>query len=258
MSRVTVRLLSTDFDGTVHEDVVRPGIPQALQRKIESLQRAGVTWVINTGRDLPNLRHSLEQPDIRVRPDYVVAVEREIYRCVGHGEYVPVEPWNCACTEDHADLFTELGGPLDQLKDHLRATYEAHFYEDTYSPICVVARDNDQMDEIEGTVRTSLRPFPLSQVVRNSIYMRLAHHGYTKGTALAEIQRLLGVGAEHTVVAGDHLNDLPMMHPTFGRHLIAPSNSVPPIVEQVRAHGGFLATRPAGLGTLEGLLALGL
>ncbi len=252
-----VRLVSTDFDGTIHEDFVRPGIPAALQRKLSALQQSGVTWVINTGRDMVSLMQSLEQTDIRVRPDYVVLVEREIFRRVGPSQFVPVEPWNTGCTQAHAGLFRILGPQLIRLKEHLRQTYEAHYYEDTYSPICVVAQDNRQMDEIELAVRTSMRPFPSSQIVRNSIYLRLAHRGYTKGTALAEIQRLLGITAEHTVVAGDHLNDLPMLDPIYARYLISPHNSVPPVQTQVRLHGGYLASKTAGMGTLEGLLALG-
>ena len=100
-----VRLVSTDFDGTIHEDFVRPGIPAALQRKLSALQQSGVTWVINTGRDMVSLMQSLEQTDIRVRPDYVVLVEREIFRRVGPSQFVPVEPWNTGCTQAHAGLF---------------------------------------------------------------------------------------------------------------------------------------------------------
>lgn len=255
---VSVRLVSTDFDGTIHEDHVRPSIPAALQKKFSSLQKAGVTWVINTGRDMASLMHSLEQTDIRVRPDYVVLVEREIFRHVGASKYEPVEPWNSNCTSDHSGLFRILGPQVARLKAQLTESHDAHFYEDVYSPLCAVAQDNLQMDEIERTVRVSLRPFPSTQIVRNSVYLRLAHRGYSKGTALAELQRILGVTAEHTVVAGDHLNDLPMLDPAYARYMISPHNSVPPVRTQVQLHGGYLARKPAGQGTLEGLLALGM
>lgn len=260
MSQVpaSVRLVSTDFDGTIHEDFVRPSIPAALQQKFSALQRAGVTWVINTGRDMASLMESLEQTDIQVRPDYVVLVEREIFRRVGPSEYAPVEPWNTNCTRDHSGLFRILGPQVARLKLELTQSHQAHFYEDIYSPLCVVAQSNSQMDEIERTVCGSMRPYPSTQIVRNSVYLRLAHRGYTKGTALAEIQRILGVTPEHTVVAGDHLNDLPMLDPAYARYLISPHNSVASVRTRVELHGGYLATKPAGQGTLEGLLALGM
>jgi len=253
-----IRLVSTDFDGTVHEDHVRPGIPAALQRKISTLQKAGVTWVINTGRDMASLLQSLGHSDISVRPDYVVVVEREIFRRVGPSHYVPIEPWNTQCTSDHTDLFQALATQVAHLKAHLTEAHPAHFYADNYSPLCVVAQDNEQMDIIEQTICTSMRSFPATQIVRNSIYLRLAHHGYSKGTALAELQRILSIAAEHTVVAGDHLNDLPMLDPTYARYLISPYNSVPPVRSRVQLHGGYLASKSAGHGILEGLLALGI
>jgi len=252
-----VRLVSTDFDGTIHEDFVRPGIPAALQQKLAALQRSGVTWVINTGRDLPSLLTSLRMADIRVRPDYVVVVEREIFQRTRGDNYVAVDPWNIHCTESHAALFADLREVLTGLKAQLSQAHRAQFYEDKYSPICVVAQDNSQMDQIEGEVRAVTQPFPEVEAVRNSVYLRLAHRGYSKGTALAELQRLLQVTAEHTVVAGDHLNDLPMLDRAYARYLITPQNSVPPVRTKVRLHGGYLASRPSGLGILEGLLALG-
>jgi hypothetical protein len=251
-----VRLLSTDFDGTIHQDFVRPGIPAALQRKLAELQRIGVVWVINTGRDMASLMESLHQADIWVRPDYVVLVEREIFRREGR-EYVPVEPWNSQCTRDHLELFARLEQELAALKEHLSQNHGAQFYEDTYSPICASATDNSQMDAIEAGVREVLRAHPEVEAVRNSIYLRLAHRGYSKGTALAELQRLLRIDPEFTLVAGDHLNDLPMMDRTYSRYLITPHNSVPPVRTKVRQHGGYLAQQAAGMGILEGFAALG-
>ena len=45
------------------------------------------------------------------------------------------------------------------------------------------------------------------------------------GTALAEICRRLGVGAEAVFAAGDWLNDLPMLDKRFAHFLAAPANS---------------------------------
>ena len=47
-----LKLISTDFDGTLHSDYELPAVPEALQERIGELQATGVTWCINTGRDL--------------------------------------------------------------------------------------------------------------------------------------------------------------------------------------------------------------
>jgi hydroxymethylpyrimidine pyrophosphatase-like HAD family hydrolase len=93
--------------------------------------------------------------------------------------------------------------------------------------------------------------------VRNDVYVRFSHRGYSKGAALQEIQRLSGLTPAQTLAAGDHLNDLPMLLPEVARWLVTFSNGLPQVKAQVAAHGGFLATQPAGDGMLEALEQLG-
>jgi hydroxymethylpyrimidine pyrophosphatase-like HAD family hydrolase len=90
-------------------------------------------------------------------------------------------------------------------------------------------------------------------VVRNDIYARFSHAAYNKGTALAEIARLLGVAAEEIIAAGDHFNDLPMLSRRHAQWLIAPGNAVPCVKQAVLAAGGFVAEGLHGHGVAEGL-----
>ncbi|MEI6358373.1 MAG: hypothetical protein WCP53_14930, partial [Verrucomicrobiota bacterium] len=78
-----LRLISTDFDGTIHTDFGDAPVPVALQDKLIELRAQGVLWVINTGRDLASLMESIGRARMKVMPDYVVTVEREIHRHVG-------------------------------------------------------------------------------------------------------------------------------------------------------------------------------
>jgi hypothetical protein len=52
---------------------------------------------------------------------------------------------------------------------------------------------------------------------------------------------------------GDNYNDLSMLHPSVARYLCCPSNSIPAVKEQVRAHGGFVADQPGPRGMVAGL-----
>ena len=104
--KLPVQLLSTDFDGTLFAEFENPPVPVALQEQIAWLQARGARWVINTGRDLSSLMESIARARLRVRPDYVVVVEREIYRHHEH-RYESVGAWNERCTRDHALLFDE-------------------------------------------------------------------------------------------------------------------------------------------------------
>ncbi|MCB1128575.1 MAG: HAD hydrolase family protein, partial [Verrucomicrobiae bacterium] len=87
------RLISTDFDGTLHADHEDPPVPVSLQQLLGDLQQQGATWVINTGRDLTSLMEGMARARMQVRPDYLVLVEREIYVHRDH-RYEPLADWN--------------------------------------------------------------------------------------------------------------------------------------------------------------------
>lgn len=256
LSVTPTRILSTDFDGTIHADFGSHPIAEELQARLVQLRSDGVVWVINTGRHLSSLMESLGRAHVSVMPDYVVAVEREIYLHVD-GHYEPVEPWNTRCQELHQRTFESLTSKIHTLMESLERRHEATFYGDLWSPLCVIARDNRQMDEIQVELEAFCQEARDLAVVRNDVYVRLSLQAYSKGTALREIQRLLGVSPDQTLAAGDHLNDLPMLRTEIARYLIAPSNAIPVVKAQVTTAGGFIASGPDGYGVLEGLRALG-
>jgi len=252
MSGGTLKLISTDFDGTIHEDFADAPIPVALERRLGELQASGVIWVINTGREMASLMESLARSHVQIRPDYLILVEREIFRN-DRGHYVPVEPWNTRCNQDHARLFADLAVELPDLLEGLQSRYDATFYNDPWSPLCAIARTNPQMDAIEAELSAFAGGWPEMAVVRNDVYVRFSHIGYSKGTALAEMQRILGISPEHTLAAGDHLNDLSMLVPPVARYLVAPANAVPAVKQQIQTHGGWNMEQRTGMAVLAAL-----
>ncbi len=87
--------------------------------------------------------------------------------------------------------------------------------------------------------------------VRNSIYFRFSHKFYHKGACLEAIAQNLGITPAQILVAGDHLNDLPMLERRYARHLVCPANSVDEVKEKVTAEGGCIATRNYAEGVVE-------
>src|SRR5690349_7646321 len=88
-----IKLLSTDFDGTIFAEFENPPIPEPLQRLIAELQSKGAKWVINTGREMASLMEALGRAGIEIEPDYLVLVERELY-LHRDSSYVGLEDWN--------------------------------------------------------------------------------------------------------------------------------------------------------------------
>src|SRR5580700_3471094 len=96
-----IQLISTDFDGTLLSEFENPPVPRGLQSLIGQLQAHGAKWVINTGRDLSSLLETLGRAHLSIKPDFLVVVERAIYRH-HESEYVEDRPWNRACEQAHA------------------------------------------------------------------------------------------------------------------------------------------------------------
>ena len=247
-----IKLISTDFDGTLFAEFENPPIPERIVVLLDELQARGTKWVINTGRDMSSLMEALARSKIRIQPDFLVLVEREIYQHDGV-RYVPAPEWNAACANDHAELFARVRPEVAALMDWVNSHFHATVYEDAYSPFCLIAGNNGEADLIHSRMTDFCTRFPQLAVVRNDVYARFCHARYDKGTALAELTRKLGLTPEVVFAAGDHLNDLPMLKFEYATRLAAPQNAVPEVKEAVVRQQGFVSGLACGNGIAEGL-----
>ena len=249
---VPLKLISTDFDGTLFAEFENPPIPERVERLIGDLQARGARWVINTGRDMSSLMEALARARIAIRPDYLVLVEREIHVRQG-AQYAGLDEWNSRCAREHVDLFARVRPDLPRLVEWVNARFDATVYEDAYSPFCIIARNNSDADAIHEHLIDYCCRVPHLTVVRNDVYARFSHAAYNKGTALAELARQMGITAADVFAAGDHLNDLPMLSLEHARWLAAPANAVQKVKTAVRRQKGFVSGLPRGDGVAEGL-----
>jgi hydroxymethylpyrimidine pyrophosphatase-like HAD family hydrolase len=250
--KLPFKLISTDFDGTLFAEFESPPIPADLIELIGQMQSGGAKWVINTGRDLSSLMESLARAAIPIEPDYLVLVEREI-RLHRDSRYIGLEEWNRACSHTHAELFAGIRPALPSIIDWIKARFHAQIYEDSYSPLCLVAGNNGDMDAISEYLESYCRKVPHLSVVRNDVYARFSHDTYNKGSALAEVTRQLGLNRDHVFAVGDHFNDLPMLSRAHARFLAAPANAIPLIQATVRRQGGYVSAGAHGQGVAEAM-----
>ncbi|HZL42134.1 MAG TPA: HAD hydrolase family protein [Verrucomicrobiae bacterium] len=248
-----IRLISTDFDGTIFSEFESPPIPEPLQDIIGDLQRRGVKWAINTGRDMSSLMEALARSKVSIQPDYLVLVEREIHIHDGV-RYAGLEQWNEACLQAHQELFKRVREDVPRLTDWINARFHATVYEDDYSPFCLIAGDNGDADLIHEYLDEYCREVPHLALMRNDVYARFSHESYNKGTALQELSRRLGISADTVFAAGDHLNDLPMLDRKYARWLAAPDNAIAPVKNMVLRQSGFISKLPAGRGVAEAIM----
>jgi HAD superfamily hydrolase (TIGR01484 family) len=247
-----IQLLSTDFDGTLFAEFESPPIPVELQELIGRLQAGGAKWAINTGRDMSSLMEALGRSGIAIEPDYLVLVEREIH-CHHDSQYVGIEHWNSACARAQAEVFSRVHADLPGIVAWINARFHARIYEDAFSPFCLIAANTADMDRIHQYLEEYCKAVPHLTVVRNDVYARFSHIAYNKGTALAELTRLLGLRRAQVFAAGDHFNDLPMLSTQYARFLAAPANAVPEVQAAVRRQGGYVSPRAHGQGVADAI-----
>lgn len=247
-----LHLLSTDFDGTLYSEHDVPPVPMELQMEIARLQQLGMKWVINTGRDLPGIMEALGRSRLCVQPDYLALVEREIFVRERHS-YEPLVEWNQRCARDHGDLFSSVEAELREMHQWIEQRFEANLYADSFSPLCVIASSLAEMDVIHEFLDAFAAKTSGLSVVRNDVYLRLAHRDYNKGTVLQRIAELEGFDSPNILAAGDHHNDLPMLRRDVAEMLVAPGNAIDAVKQTVRSQGGYVAQSRCGIGILEGI-----
>ena len=241
-----VKLVSTDFDGTIFDEFADEPVARAFQDIIGEFQATGGRWVINTGRDQASLLEELARCRVAVRPDFLVVVEREIHVREGN-RYVPDRDWNGLCERRHRELAADLEDEFPPIVSWIRQHTSASVFSDVYSPLAVVATSNAEMDAIDARIAELMAVRPEASWMRNDVYARLCHADYSKGTALLEIERRLGLDPDDVFAIGDHLNDLPMLDPEVAGHIAVPANAVPPVLARMREIGGRISEYSCGV-----------
>ena len=251
-----IRLLSTDFDGTLVAHGYDPVLDRGCMQYIEELQSNGVLWAINTGRSVTLLESGLEDFEFPIHPDFILTSERDIFRPSDKGKkWEPFGDWNERVARDHAELYHSAESILAEVVDFVCQKTKARLL---YHPHPggldgLVAESEEELDRVTEFIDQARKAHPKFHYQRNTIYLRFCHADYHKGTALAELSRLLEIPREQIFAAGDHYNDISMLDGRFAQFPACPANAIPEVKESVRSAGGFTATRPYGAGVHDAL-----
>ncbi len=253
----SIRLLSTDFDGTLIAMGSRGHCPPDFARALEEHCRANGLWAINTGRSLEHAIEGLELFRAPVWPDFLLTSEREIHRRTVGGRWEPHGDWNSVCRRRHEELFkgaVEMFSFVERLaqeSDHITMLYEDEL------PAGLVTRSEDQMEVVVCRIQNEATRLPEFSFQRNSIYLRFCHKDYHKGSALGELCRLEGLEAHQVLAAGDHYNDLSMLDGAYAKMTACPANAIEPVKQLVRRMQGYIAQKCWADGVAEALAFYG-
>lgn len=255
--RPNIKLLSTDFDGTLVNHSMHPPVSPALFEAFRLLRSRGVLWAVNTGRDLPFMLEGLREFGFTHEPDFILSSEREVFHKSPDGKWIDCGDWNQRCYDAHDQLF---GGAEELLRDIQRFLEEDPHASPIFEGqrlVGLAADSEDEMDRLCDFLERERRRVPGFHFMRNTIYVRFCHEDYSKGTALGEVARIAGIERAEIFAAGDHYNDLPMLDGRHAQWVACPANAVGPVQETVKRAGGYVAGASCSLGIVEALVHFG-
>lgn len=246
-------ILCFDFDGTLvsHDSELR--FHPALGEMIRGLRAQGAAWVINTGRTLDQTLQGLGQYGLLMEPDFIISQECDIHRPGLFSRWTDYGSWNKQARKAHERFMKEHREFLNQIRQLVETQTKGQFLNGEFGQVGIVADTVAEMEQLCAYIENERHRYPSLGYQRNSIYLRFAHIDYSKGSALEELTRLLGLTPAHCFAAGDNHNDLSMLDTRVAQMIACPGNALPPIKDHVVRQGGFIAQGEASLGMMEAL-----
>jgi HAD superfamily hydrolase (TIGR01484 family) len=250
-----IRLLSTDFDGTLVAHGSDPLLDRGCMDYIEKLQKNGGVWAINTGRSVDLLQSGLNDFDFPIHPDFILTSERDIFRPSSNGgKWEPYGDWNERVAREHAELFQSAESVLAEVVDFVNQKTKARLLYHSAGLEGLIAADEEELDRVTSFIDRAREKQPKFHYQRNTVYLRFCHADYHKGAALAELSRLLEIPREEIFAAGDHHNDISMLDGRYAQFPACPSNAIAEVKNAVQSAGGYVASQSHGAGVHEALL----
>lgn len=250
-----LKLLATDFDGTLVGFDTNESCEESLAIELEKISRDGIIWTINTGRPFDILLEGLEHFNSPIKPDYIITDERHLYYPSDDGSWKSLGNWNEECDFLHDKLFQTCGSFFEQIHD-LIAEYDGavRIHRDAQgTPEGLLAQHGALLDEIgERLLQHEHRPDDFL-FQRSDTHLRFCHQFYNKGSTLAELSRLVSIKADYILAIGDHHNDLAMLDNRVASMVACPSNAHEAVKKKVLQLQGHVSEYPAGKGTSEAI-----
>lgn len=245
-------LLSFDFDGTLYNASRAGVVPTRLVKLIQELSQRNFVWGVNTGRSLEFLKEGIQQAGFSIQPDFIIAREREVY-FLEEGLYREDRHWNQMMEQAHDEIFSEYSSEIDKMKSMVLEETKAQWISVPGDEAGIIATDLTEMDKILKMLDPIFKTCTALDYLHNTIYLRLTHRDYHKGTSLAYVAKTLSILSDSVFAMGDGENDLGMLDSEFAKKISCPANAAEVVKKQVRKHHGYVASEAEALGVIESL-----
>ncbi len=245
--QVMIRLIAADMDGTLLNG--RKQLPEDMFRVIRDLQRRGICFVAASGRQYYNLYHKFSGEADRLyyfsengalvfhgtENLFYSELPRDgiMHILARVGELPGAFPVLCGlgCAY-HLDRDPEFIRNTKLYYDRLEAVSDFRPCMET-DHICKTAVFAPNAEAtVYPALKRQLEP-EFSVVLSGSTWVDIMNPGISKGTALAFLQKRLGIAAEECMTFGDYLNDSSMIRDCPNSYAMANAH---PDLKRLAAH----------------------
>ncbi|MBM4142205.1 MAG: HAD family phosphatase [Lentisphaerae bacterium] len=248
-----IRLIATDLDGTL---IGRTSEFERFEQFRDTVDRIRGAedgcWAVCTGRSLRNFRHFFEpMAAVDAMPDFVIVKHAFIYGARRFG-FTPHVFWNLRTLleirRDRALMRRALKEWESKVKRRFR---RARTLTRNKEGVCL-RLDTDEC------AAAAVEMLEKNRV--NCRHLRVFRYGrevdvravpFTKGLAVSELARHLGIARSDVLAIGDGHNDISMLDGSAAGMTGCPANSEPEVTEVVHRSGGHIASARALAGVLE-------
>ena len=248
-----IQLLVLDFDGTLLGRRDEFSLYGELAEEIKRLAAwNGAQWTISTGRSQRSFWDVfLPMRMVGLEPDFVVVEHAFIFRRTRFG-YLPHFSWNLRTRyllwKNRMRIRLAINDWQRKVTIGLRG---ARTVLKTSSRLCL-RFDTQEAADVAGDLLTQeALSHPLLMVFKYLTEVDIRAIPFTKGLAVSELARHLGIGPAGILAIGDGHNDISMLNGSVAAMTGCPMNSEAEVIETVHKAGGHIASVPSMAGVLE-------
>ncbi|MDP7132136.1 MAG: HAD hydrolase family protein [Planctomycetota bacterium] len=249
------RLFIFDFDGTAlggHEPYDQ--FPEPFARFLDNLQEVGASWATCTTWHPAGQERVFRNSHLSSRP--VRAIGRTGLACgLYTGETLVIDAeWDVRFLDMHARYAEQ---DLPRVRETLSSFDSVLSVKEGFDYILSLRLTSGVSFREEMSAHPELEKATYIQAATGAESAQVFGAHMSKALAVEELQKLVNVNPCQTVIAGDGLNDLPMLTPDLAGGLVCPSNAVEEVKQQAVSSGGIVSDLPFSEGVMDALQQLG-
>jgi hypothetical protein len=186
-----------------------------------------------------------------ITPDFVIVRHAYIYSLTRFG-YVPHTFWNLRIRYLLWVNESRVRRAISEWHRMIRGAFlGVKTVRRSGSELCFRFDSEESVEVAAGLLREKARPYRQLQIFKYVREVDVRSVPFTKGLAVSELARHLGIRRDHILAVGDGHNDISMLNGDVAKLTGCPVNADPEVMEVVHKSGGHIAKGRSLTGVLE-------